>query len=169
VIVLYSALSFTRGLQRVYLDVWRLDTQRLDALVRQARWIVGFVVYTVALAPLRDLEHHHHLGAFYGATAILLGGAFWLWTPYVLLGKRIPWRRLLPTGLLTAIGVTLYSIATAVFLPAIFTRNAERYGLIGVAFGIVTFLFAYAGVVVSCVVVAGTWERHRQGRTTVNA
>ena len=47
-------------------------------------------------------------------------------------------------------------------MPAIFTRNAERYGLIGVAFGLVTWLFAYAAVVVVSAVVGGTWDQHRQ-------
>lgn len=162
VIVLYSVLSFTRGLQRVYLQVWRLHPQLPDALVRQATWIVGFVAYTVLLSPIHDLEHRHDVANLYAPSAIAFGAAFWLWTPYVLLGKRIPWRRLISTSLLTAAGITVFSAGTAVFLPAILTRNAERYGLIGVAFGLVTWLFAYAAVVLVSAVVAGTWERRRQ-------
>jgi len=162
VIVLYSALSFTRALQRVYLNVWRLHQQPFDALARQLAWIIGFGAYSVLASPLRDFQHSHNLGVLYAVSAIALGAAFWMWTPYLLLGKRIPWRRMLPTGLLTAAGISLYSVATALFLPAIFTRNAERYGLIGIAFGLVTWLFAYAGVVVVCAVLAGTWDRHRR-------
>ncbi len=161
VIVLYSMRSFTRGLQRVYLDVWQLQPQRLDALIRQASWIVGFILYITLLAPVRELEHRHGLGALYAATAIALAAAFWLWTPYILLGKRISWRRLLSTGLLTAIAITIFLAGSAIFLPAIFTSNAERYGLIGIAFGLVTWLFAYAGVVIAGAIVAGVWERRR--------
>jgi uncharacterized BrkB/YihY/UPF0761 family membrane protein len=60
------------------------------------------------------------------------------------------------------LGITLYSVGTALFLPTIFTRNAERYGLIGVAFGLVTWLFAYAAVVIVSAVVGGTLDRYRQ-------
>ena len=162
VIVLYSVLSFTRALQRVYLNVWRLRAQPLDALRRQLAWMVGLIAYSVLISPIHDYEHRHNLGALYAVTVIALGAAFWLWTPYVLLGKRIPRRRLLPTGLLTAVGISLYSVGTAIFLPAIFTHNAERYGLIGIAFGRVTWLFAYAGVVVVCAVLAGVWDQHRK-------
>lgn len=162
VIVLYSVLSFTRALQRVYLNVWRLHPQPFDALARQVAWIFGFIVYSALLSPLRDLEHGHDLGVLYAVSAIALGAAFWVWTPYVLLGRRVQWRRLLPTGLLTAAGISLYSVGTALFLAAIFTRNAERYGLIGIAFGLVTWLFAYTGVVIVCAVLAGAWDRHRQ-------
>jgi membrane protein len=161
VIVLYSVLSFTRALQRVYLNVWRLHPQPFDALARQVAWIVGFVVYSAVLSPLHDLEHGHGLGVLYTASATLLGAAFWVWSPYLLLGRRIRWRRMLPTGLLTAAGISVYSVWTALFLPAIFTNNAERYGLIGIAFGLVTWLFAYAGVVIVCAVLAGVWDQHR--------
>ena len=162
VIVLYSMLSFTRALQRVYLQVWRLRPQLPDALLRQATWIVGFIAYTVVLAPVRDFEHHHDLARLYAPSTIALGAVFWLWTPHVLLGKRISWRRLLPTSLLTTLAITLYSVGTALLLPAIFTKNAERYGLIGIAFGLVTWLFAYAGVVVVSAVVGGVWDQRRE-------
>lgn len=165
VILLYSVLSFTRALQRVYLNVWRLHPQPFDALARQVAWMVGLIVYSAVLSPLHDLEHGHSLGVVYAASAIALGATFWVWTPYVLLGRRIHWRRMLPTGLLTASGISLYSVGTALFLPAIFTRNAERYGLIGIAFALVTWLFAYAGVVIVCAVMAGTWDRRRQAAT----
>jgi membrane protein len=160
-IVLYSSLSFTRALQRVYLKVWGLHAPPFDALRRQVVWMVGFASYTVLLSPMHDFERRHNLGLLYAITAIALGAAFWGWTPYLLLGKRIPQRRLLPTGILTAAGISLYSVGTALFIPTIFTHNAERYGLIGIAFGLVTWLFAYAGVVVVCAVIAATWDRHR--------
>jgi membrane protein len=161
VIVLYSVLSFTRALQRVYLKIWQLRAPQLNALVRQVAWMAGIVAYTVLLAPIHDFERRHDLGVGYAITAIALGAAFWGWTPYLLLGRQVPRRRLLPIGLLTAVGITIYSIGTALFLPAIFTHNAERYGLIGIAFGLVTWLFAYAGVVVVCAVAAATWDRRR--------
>lgn len=162
VIVLYSVRSFTRGLQRVYLDVWRLEPRQPDAVIRQLMWIVGFVLYITLLIPVRSFERKHGVGELYAVSAIVLGSAFWLWTPYILLGKRIALRRLLTTGGLTAIAVAVFSAGSAVFLPGIFTANAERYGLIGIAFGIVTWLFAYAGVLISSAIVAGVWERRRE-------
>jgi membrane protein len=169
VIVLYSTLSFTRALQRVYLKTWRLHAPTFDSLRRQLSWMAGFVAYTVLLAPIHDFEHRNNLGTVYGITAIALGAAFWGWTPYLLLGRQLSRRRLLPTGILTAAGISVYSIGTAIFLPEIFTHNAERYGLIGIAFSLVTWLFAYSGVVVACAVVAATWDRYRSRQTPSSA
>jgi membrane protein len=163
VILLYSVLSFTRGLQRVYLSIWRLHPETFEALARQLTWIAGFSAYTIVLSPLHDFEHHHSFGSAFAITAIALGAVFWVWTPYILLGRRVPWRRMLPTGLLTAAGTSLYSAGTALFLPQIFTQNAQRYGLIGIAFGIVTWLFIYAGVLIVCAVLGRTWDRHHAG------
>jgi membrane protein len=161
-IVLYSVFSFTRALQRMYLNVWRLRPQLPDALVRELTWIVGFIAYTVILAPLRNFEHSHNVPSLYGPSAIALGAVFWLWTPYILLGKRVPWHRLIPTGFVTTVGVTAFSVGTAIFLPDIFTTNAERYGLIGIAFGMVTWLFAYAAVVIVSAVLGWTWDQRRE-------
>src|SRR6202161_4654642 len=58
-IVLYSVLSFTRALQRVYLNVWRLKPQPPDASLRELTGIPGFIAYTVILEPLRSFEHSH--------------------------------------------------------------------------------------------------------------
>jgi membrane protein len=160
-IVLYSVLSFTRALQRVYLQVWRLRPQLPEALIRQLTWMAGFCLYTLVLSPLRDLEHRHNVASLYAPSAIALGALFWLWTPRVLLGNRISWHRLLASALLTTVGNTLYAVGTALFLPSIMTTNAERYGLIGVAFALVTWLFVYAAVIVVAACLGGVWDRHR--------
>ncbi len=162
-ILLYSVFSFTRGLQRVYLDVWQLAPQRFEAIVRRATWIVGFAVYTALLGPVRSLEVRNSLTIAYLVTLAALGTALWVFTPWILLGRRIPWRRLLPTGILTSVCVTVYTAASTQTLPAIMTHNALRYGQIGIAFGLVSWLFVYAAIVVTAVIAAGVWDRRRHG------
>jgi membrane protein len=159
VILLYSVFSFTKGLQRVYLDIWRLPTQQFEAVVRRATWVLTFVLFTALLRPLQDATERNDLPVTGHTIAFVFGAVLWVWTPYVLLGRRLPWRRLLPTGLVTAGCIAVYSLGSAVYLPAIFTTNAERYGLIGIAFGLVTWLFGYAAVVIGAAAVAGVWDR----------
>jgi len=163
VILLYSVFSFAKGLQRVYLDIWRLPAQQVEAVVRRATWVLTFVLFTAMLRPLQDFTERRDLPVAGHTVAFVFGAVLWVWTPYVLLGRRLPWRRLLPTGLLTAGSVGLYSLASAIYLPATFTTNAERYGLIGIAFGLVTWLFGYAAVVIGATTAAGVWDRRRYG------
>ena len=168
VILLYSVFSFAKGLQRVYLDVWRLPAQQLEAALRRATWVLTFVLFMALLSPLRDFTERNDL-PISGLTLQLLAGALlWVWTPYLLLGRRLPWRRLLPTGVITTCCIAAYSIGAEIFLPGIFTQNAERYGLIGIAFGIVSYLFGYSIVAVASAVTAGVWDQRRHGVTAAS-
>ena len=165
VILLYSVFSAAKGLQRVYLDIWRLPTQQFEAAVRRATWVLTFVLFTALLSPLRDFTERNDFPVAGTTITFVSSAVLWVWTPYLLLGRRLPWRRLLPTGLVSAGSIALYSLGSAIYLPEIFTQNAERYGLIGIAFGIVSWLFGYAAVVITAAVVAGTWDRRHPPAT----
>jgi membrane protein len=89
-------------------------------------------------------------------------GALFLWTPYVLLGRRLAWRRLVPTAALTAGAVLVFGIGAAIALPGILTHNTERYGLIGFAFSMVSCLFALAGIVIAAAALGSLIDEERQ-------
>jgi membrane protein len=80
---------------------------------------------------------------------------------WALVGSRIPWRRLLPTAALTAAGVAGLMALSVVFVPPAFTAAAERYGLIGIAFAIVSWLFLDALVIVMAAIVTVAHDRRR--------
>jgi len=78
----------------------------------------------------------------------VLGSVIWALTPYILLGGRVRSRRLLATGVLTAVSLTLFAVVSRLYMPAIMSTDARRYGLIGAAFGIVSWLFASSVVLI---------------------
>jgi membrane protein len=162
-VVVYSTLSFSKGLQRVYLDAWDLPPLGVEGLRRRAVWVVGFAVYLAVGAPIRNVARDNDLDILYAVAVLGLGAVLWVWTPYGLLGKRLPWRRLLPVGLLTAATTSAYGAISALYVPALFTRSAERYGLIGIAFSVVTWLFVYASVIVGSVILTAAYDRRRHG------
>lgn len=159
IVIFYSLLSFTRGLQAVYLDVWQLRPQGLIEAKQQTKWVFGFIAYLLITSPIRSVLRENGMTISYGAISTAIGAAFWLWTPYVLLGKRVAWRRLLPTGIITAVSVTIFLAACTVYLPRIFSTNAHFYGLIGVAFALVSWLLVYAFVVIVSLVVGRALDR----------
>lgn len=162
-IVVYSTFSFSKGLQRMYLDAWDLPPLGVEGLRRRATWVVGFAAYLAVGAPIRNVARDNDLSVLYAVVVLGLGAVLWVWTPYGLLGKRLPWRRLLPVGLVTAVATSGYGAVSALWLPTLFTRSAERYGLIGIAFSVVTWLFVYAAVIVGSVIVAAAYDRRRHG------
>lgn len=73
----------------------------------------------------------------------------WLLLQYVLLSGRIPWRRLVPGALLAGAGQLLVSAGSAIYMPNLIAGNSARYGAIGVALALITWLLIIAGAIVA--------------------
>jgi membrane protein len=84
------------------------------------------------------------------ATTVSLAcsAAMWLFTPWLLTGRRVPWQRLLPQALLTAVGLTALGIASVIYMPPAVASAASQFGFIGVAFALLSWLFAVALILV---------------------
>jgi uncharacterized BrkB/YihY/UPF0761 family membrane protein len=50
---------------------------------------------------------------------------------------------------LTAVSLTVFAVVSRIYMPAVMSTDARRYGLIGAAFGIVSWLFASAVVLIA--------------------
>ena len=99
------------------------------------------------------------------ALILALSTAFviWLLTPFVLLSRRIPWRALVPTGVLTGIGMTAFGIGSVVYMPRAIEESADRYGSIGIAIALVSWLVGAGFVLVGCAVVGAVLGEGRDG------
>jgi membrane protein len=143
VILVVSALTFTRAMQRLYERAWNLDPRGLRTTGWGLVWLAGAAVY----GSLRQLVDGALSGPADVIGSIALGTALWLVTPFILLARREAFRALLPSAVLTAVSMTVFSIATVVFAPRTFTTSASAYGVIGVAFAMIGWLIAAAIVV----------------------
>ncbi|UGS35284.1 YihY/virulence factor BrkB family protein [Capillimicrobium parvum] len=163
VLLLASALSFTRGLQRVYERSWRLRSLGVRATPAGLAWLLGVAIVVSLLVPVR--------AAIADATGPLvalimaLATAFmiWLLTPFVLLSRRVPWRALVPTGILTGIGMTALGIGSVIYMPRAIEESADRYGSIGIAIALVSWLVGAGFVLVGCSVVGAVLGEGRDG------
>ena len=82
-----------------------------------------------------------------GAT-VALGVVLWTITPYLLLGRRVRFRRLFPSALLTAIGMTGVAIWSVIWMPHTLASSAAQFGVIGIGFAMLTWFVAVAVVLV---------------------
>jgi hypothetical protein len=152
VILVSSILSFARALERVYLDVWRLPPADAAAVRTRLTWLAGLIAYLVVLSPVKtalndmDAERATRFVVAVGAAALFL------WTPSILLGRRVPWRRLLPTAAITGAATLGLGISSVIAMPGVVSHNTARYGLIGFTFSMVSWLFVAALVVVGAAI-----------------
>ena len=162
-LLITAALSFTRALQRLYQLAW--DQPPLGW--RASKWGLMWLASAAVLVTLRPtiLQSLHGLVLLVATLAV--ADLFWLVTPAVLLGRRVGWQRLLPTALLTGFGMTALSIASAIWMPRSVASSAQQFGLMGIAFALLSWLAA-AGCVLVAAAACGSvidGRRHREGPT----
>jgi membrane protein len=161
-ILVSSVLSFARALERVYLDCWGLAP--VKAAVRgRLVWLAGFCLYMAITAPLHAALDALDAPGLTGLVSAVVGGLLFLWTPYILLGRRVEWRRLAPTAAISGASVLAFGVGSIIFMPRIVSHDAERYGYIGVAFAMVTWMFCLAAVIIAAAVLGALVDQWRRG------
>jgi membrane protein len=143
-LLLISALSFSRGMQRLYELAYALPALGMRNTPRGVLWLA----FLVALAGLRPIVTSPFGGELKVVVTLAISVVAWIVTPYLLLGKRLAWRSLLPGALLTAFGMAAISVWSVLWMPHTLAASAEQFGVIGVGFALMSWLFAVAVVVV---------------------
>jgi membrane protein len=144
VLLVISALSFTRAMQRLYVRAWRLDKIGL----RGNAWGLGWLGVFVAFWLLQPVIVGLFSGLFALVLSIGLSTVLWLLTPWLLTAKTIAWRRLLPQAFLTAVGLLALAIGTAIYFPRAVATASDEFGILGVGFSLLSLLFSISFVLV---------------------
>ena len=80
-------------------------------------------------------------GVFAFTVSISLSTALWLLTPWILVGRRISWRLLLPQAVLTSLSLAVFAAASVIYMPEAVSSASRQFGVIGVAFSLLSWLF----------------------------
>jgi membrane protein len=138
-LVLISALSFSRGMQRLYEIAYGLSSLGMRNTRSALLWLAVVVLYVTVRPPLADAADSE--GAEI-AVSLALAGALWTATPYLLLGRRVSWRPLLPAAVLVAIAMTGLGVTSVIWFPRTLATSADQFGVMGVAFALLSWLVA---------------------------
>ena len=155
VLVVISALSFARALQRLYERAFGLPAlgglRGTPATLVWLALIPAFVTASDALAALS-------IGTLATVLSLALAAVLWTATPFVLVARRLDWRVLVPAGVITAVAMSLLGTATTIWMPRAVSDSASRFGLIGIAFALLSWLivagFALVGSATAGAVIA---------------
>jgi membrane protein len=147
IILVLSALSFTRALQRMYQRAYGMPPTSWKEGWRGLAWLAAFGAWLVVSSPVRGALEDVGGLVFAIALSTALGFVVWLITPRILLGP-VDWRHLAPGAIVSAVLAALLTAASGIYIPILMTWSAERYGLIGIAFSMQSWLLASAFVIV---------------------
>jgi membrane protein len=160
-LLIFSGVSLTRRLQRMYIQVWQLPPQggvrgSFGALLALLAMIAQIAMVSLLGTLVRALPFAWFLAVPLSALASLV-----LWTsiPWLLLDRRLEWRRLLPAGALAGVSAGLYGVATSIYMPPLMESYSARYGLFGVTISLVGWLLCICLIVVASTVIAAELDR----------
>ncbi|KAA1423792.1 hypothetical protein FE697_009520 [Mumia zhuanghuii] len=159
-ILLFSVGSFSRSLQRLYELAWqRAPAPRVRAAVSGIGGL-AFMLGTFVLVGWVG----HLLGPAGIVIQLLLSVPLWVVLIRIELGGRADLEDLLPAAVLTTIVQLVAGWWSHLYVPHLIAIDAQRYGVIGVAFAIVAWLVIVAYVLVGTAVVGyelSVWMRDR--------
>jgi membrane protein len=79
----------------------------------------------------------------------------------VLLAGRVPWSRVLPSAVATAVFWIGLGVFASFYFSATVTSDSKLYGAIGVVFTLVTWFIAIGAVITLGAVVGVVWQDRR--------
>ena len=149
------AISFTTALQRVYLRAWRRPAGGgVRNKGRGAMWLAGVLVVLVVLASLRRIVSGPP-GTVTLVVVGVVGAVFsWWWTARLMLRGEVRWRPLLPTAIVTGIGVWAYTLAATVWMPRAVAKHYAQFGSFGIALDFMTWFTGFSILVIGAAVLA---------------
>jgi membrane protein len=167
-IVLVSATSFARALARMYARVWQVPPSGWRGAWRWLAVVLAIFACTLALQLVQS-SAGHRLVATVGALLLTFGvnAVLWTWVPWVLLVRGTRFAVLLPGGLLMGVGSVGTLLASKVYMPRALTAASDDFGVFGVAFTYISWLFVVALVlIVTTVIGAVLVQDGAQARTS---
>jgi uncharacterized BrkB/YihY/UPF0761 family membrane protein len=146
--LLVAVLSFTRAVQRLFEQTWELPPLSVRNTANGLLWIAGLTLYLGLSGFLHAALGRSRLDLSAALLSAPLAAVFLLWSGVVLSAKRIPRRSLLPFAVVGAVVLTAYSVGATVYVPHLFDTFANRYGVIGAVFAMISALFCVMVILV---------------------
>ena len=149
-LLFFSLNSFTRTLRRSMERPWGLPAVGWRGQLTGLAGVGLLITMVVTLSTIAIIWHSESPGPILleSLTRTLVAGVFWLGIGHLLSHRRIPVRHLWPGAVVGGIGQSGIALWTITFLPVVFERDAARYGVIGVALALVTWILTVCGLAV---------------------
>ncbi|MET7736826.1 YhjD/YihY/BrkB family envelope integrity protein [Streptomyces sp. NPDC005402] len=163
-----SVLSFARAAQRLFEQTWELKPLSVRNSRNGLWWILTLGAYALVSGWISAVLGGSAAGLPAAVCEAAVTAVFLTWTGWILSARRIALRALVPFGVTGAVLTSLYSWGAAFYLPHLFNTYADRYGVVGSVFAMLSALFAAMFVLVASAAlgreVGDELTRIRQGR-----
>ena len=158
-LLVYSGVAFTRRMQRMYRSAWGQEKFGIRSTVFAALGLVALVTEVLVAASVRDLFSQFPLDWLWAVTISgITGLVLWTSIPYLLLDRHVHWRRLLVSGGTAAVAMTIFAIATPIYMPELMTQYTNEFGLFGITITLIGWLLAAAFLLVAAAAIGAEFD-----------
>jgi membrane protein len=162
VLLVFSGVSFTRRLQRMYRGAWGQEKAGVRGGLFAALGLFALLAEMVVVYGVQTLVGNLPFDWLLAPPlAAVSGFALWTSIPYLLLNRQVHWRRLVLAGAVSSTAIAIYSIGTAVYLPAHAERYVQNFGLFGITIAIIGWLLGIAMVLVASTAIGAEFDSCR--------
>ena len=163
-LLVYSGVSFTRRLQKMYRAAWEREKAGVRGNLFATLGLFVLLAEVVVLYAIMSLVHDLPGDWLVALPLSILAGVLpWTSVPYLLLNREVYWRRLLVAGLLTSTVMAIYSTATTLYMPDLIEQSTSQFGLFGVTIAIIGWLLGTSVIVVASAAIAAEFDQSRAG------
>jgi membrane protein len=154
-LLLLSVLSLTRTLQRTYEAALELPAIGLRGTLSGLTGTGVLLASILVLSLIAGVLPRFPAGGILAQLLkVVAATAIWLVLQSLLLSRRIPVRRLLPGAVVAGVGQVLVTLYSTLWMPRLIGHDAQRYGVIGIAFAMLTWLIIVSFLVVAAAVLS---------------
>ncbi len=161
--------SFTTALGRVYLRAWRRPkTGTVAGYALGASWLVGILVFFVLVGGARHFLSSAALTPLFAIAALAASIALWWATSWIMLERRVRWRALSASAVITGLAMSVYGATATLWMPNTVSSNQHQFGFFGVTIALVTWLSGAGMIIVigACAGAVAASEDNIIGRLT---
>ena len=154
VVALITATSYSRALERMYAKVWQVRRPGLRAAWRWLAIILALILAVVLLELTRQATEGAPLPELWDFTLrVVVWTVVWTYVPWALLRAEIPLRALAFTGAVTALLLSALNVVGIIYLPIVLESGAKQFGVLGLVFAYIGWMFALSFALVLATVV----------------
>jgi uncharacterized membrane protein YvlD (DUF360 family)/uncharacterized BrkB/YihY/UPF0761 family membrane protein len=162
ILLLYSGVSFTRRLQKMYRAAWNQQKAGVRGNLFAALALFVFVAEVLVVYWIMSLARNLPLDWVLALPLSILAGLVpWTSVPYLLMNRLVHWRRLLVAGALTSTSMAIFGMATTVYMPDLIDQYTGQFGLFGVTIAIIGWMLGAAVIVVASTAIGAEFDGSR--------
>ncbi|GEL99431.1 YhjD/YihY/BrkB family envelope integrity protein [Cellulomonas terrae] len=153
-VAVLSATAYSRALERMYAKVWHVPRPGLRSAWRWVATVLAVVLAVALLGLMREATEGVPLPQVWDfVLRLIVWTVVWTYVPWALLRATIPLRALAFTGAVTAVLMCVLNVVGIVYLPIVLESGARQYGVLGLVFAYIGWLFAFSFALVLATVV----------------